>query len=71
MLHNILCQKNIPMASLELKKSTSSIYISGLPSTVGQIQLEDICKGLGKVRKIKVYRQGARAMGRTFSREIG
>ena len=35
---------------------TAAIYITGLPSTVGNIQLEDICKCVGKIRKIKVYR---------------
>ena len=35
---------------------TAAIYISGLPATVGNIQLEDICKGVGKIKKIKVYR---------------
>lgn len=39
-----------------LVKSDHAIYITGLPTTVGQIQLEDICKGVGKIKKIKVYR---------------
>mmetsp|Transcript_18314 Transcript_18314/g.57613 ORF Transcript_18314/g.57613 Transcript_18314/m.57613 type:complete len:367 (-) Transcript_18314:22-1122(-) len=39
-----------------LVKSSHAIYITGLPTTVGQIQLEDICKGVGKIKKIKVYR---------------
>lgn len=45
-----------------LVKSNHAIYITGLPTTVGQIQLEDICKGVGKIKKIKVYRDaGERA----------
>ena len=34
----------------------AAIYIQGLPSTVGNIQVEDICKRAGKIKKIKVYR---------------
>lgn len=39
-------------------KSPDAIYITGLPTTIGQIQVEDICKGLGRIKKIKVYRDG-------------
>ena len=41
-----------------LVRSKTAIYITGLPTTVGQLQISDICKGIGKIKKIKVYREG-------------
>ena len=34
----------------------AAIYIQGLPTSIGNIQVEDICKKAGKIKKIKVYR---------------
>lgn len=42
-----------------MQKSDRAIYITGLPTTVGQIQLEDICKSVGRIKKIKVYRDAS------------
>eukprot|EP00854_Cymbomonas_tetramitiformis_P001254 gene1254-1832_t len=41
-----------------LRKNTS-IYITGLPDTVGEFQLKDVCKDHGGVRGVKIYRDEA------------
>ena len=40
----------------QAQPKNTSIYITGLPDTIGQIQLSDIVKKYGRVKKIKIYK---------------
>ena len=43
-------------ATMDDRLKPAAIYIQGLPTSIGNIQVEDICKKAGKIKKIKVYR---------------
>ena len=41
-------------AAMDDRLKPAAIYIQGLPTSIGNIQVEDICKKAGKIKKIKV-----------------
>ena len=43
-------------ATMDDRLKPAAVYIQGLPTSIGNIQVEDICKKAGKIKKIKVYR---------------
>jgi RNA recognition motif-containing protein len=38
------------------RRANTSVYVEGLPRTIGQMQLQDICRDMGKIIKIKIYK---------------
>ena len=52
--HSTQSQRAARDAAMDDRLKPAAIYIQGLPTSIGNIQVEDICKKAGKIKKIKV-----------------
>ena len=44
------------LGDAEMVASTTSVYVTGLPAHIGELQLGDTFKEYGKVHRVKIYR---------------